>query len=141
MPVHFTVYPTRGFVLARFTGHILMADCLSSAKAYTEHPDYNPLQNQLIDLSGVTSHERDFVRMMSTLAAMPDHLLKPGTYPLIIYIAPTEVAKEITSFVLRSMAGLDRTPVRVVECESQALEILGQPERQLAEIDAGIADR
>jgi lipid A disaccharide synthetase len=132
MPVSFQIYPSRGLVLARFVGHILLEDCLTSAKAYAEHPDANPTQNQLIDLTGVTSYEHDFVRIMSTMAQLPDHLLRSGAEPMVVYIAPSRVAQEITTLVMRSMSGVMGLVVRVVETEAQALEILGVPERAVA---------
>lgn len=136
MPVHFQIFPHRGFVLARFTGHILLEDCLSSAQAYAAHPDANPHQNQVIDLSGMTGYERDFIKMMRTMAQLPDHLLKAGAEPMIIYIASTPVAQEVLGFVIRSFDGTMPAVVRVTESEEQALEILGQPERRLADIPA-----
>lgn len=139
MPVSFQIFPSRGVVLARFTGHILLEDCLSSAKAYSEHPDASPLQHQLIDLSGITSHERDFVKMMSTMAQLPDHLLRPGAEPMIVYIAPTRLSQEIAAMVLRSMAGVAGAVVRVAEDEAQALDILGLPERAVAALHSGPA--
>lgn len=137
MPVNFSIYADRGFVLARFEGHILMADCLSSAEAYASHPAASPFQNQLIDLTGVTDYERDFVKIMSTLAQMPDHLLPPGAEPMIVYIAPHRLAQEITTMVLKSMSGIHGPVIRVVADEAHALEILGQPERALAALGSG----
>ena len=137
MPVTFQIYPSRSVVLARFTGHILLEDCLSSAKAYSEHPDANPMQNQLIDLSGITSYEADFVKMMSTMAQLPDHLLRQGAEPMIVYISSTKVSQEITTKVLRSMSGVAGVVVRVAEDEAQALEILGLAERSLGALPAG----
>lgn len=137
MPVSFQIYPSRGVVLARFSGHILLEDCLASAKAYSEHPDANPAQNQLIDLSGITSYEADFVKMMSTMAQLPDHLLRPGAEPMIVYISPTRLSQEITTTVLRSMSGVAGVVVRVAEDEAQALEILGLAERAVSALPAG----
>lgn len=138
MPVSFHIFPDRNLVLARFYGHILLADCLASAKAYGEHPDANPRQNQLIDLGSVTSYERDLVQIMSLMARLPDHLLKPGYEPLILYIAPSRVAQEIAGLVLKSMQGIDAAVMRVFEDEAQALEVLGLPERSLAALMARV---
>jgi lipid A disaccharide synthetase len=135
MPVNFQIYPKRGLVLARFTGHILLEECLSSAQAYAAHPDANPMQNQLIDLSGITSHERDFVKLMSTMAQLPDHLLQKGPQPMVVYIAPTRLSQEITSTILRSMSGVPGLVVRVAEDEAQAMDILGLAERRLADLE------
>lgn len=140
MPVTFHVYRHRGFVLARFSGHILLEDCLASAQAYAQHPDANPHQNQLIDLSGMTSYERDFVKIISAMAKLPDHLLAPGAEPMIIYIAATPVAQEVVGFIIRSFDGTMPAIVRVTETEEQALEILGQAERRLADIPLIAAD-
>ncbi|TXH98482.1 MAG: hypothetical protein E6Q73_11770 [Pseudorhodobacter sp.] len=137
MPVNFHIFPDRNLVLARFTGHILLADCLSSAKAYSEDPQASPQQTQLIDLSGVTSYERDLVQIMSMMARLPDHLLKPGYEPMILYIAPSRVAQEIAGMVLKSMQGIEGVIVRVLEDETQALEVLGLAERSLAALMAG----
>lgn len=132
MPVDFHILPTRNLVLARFHGHVLLQECLSSAKAYASHPDAHPAQNQLIDLSGVTGHERDFVKMMSTRAQLPDHLLQPGMEPLVVYLAPTRLSQEIATMVLKSMAGIHGLSVSAVADEQHALDILGQPESSLA---------
>ena len=132
MPVHFHIFPDRNLVLARFSGHVLLKDCLSSAKDYSEDPRAHPHQRQLIDLGGVVSYERDLVQIMSTMAQLPDHLMKPGYDPMILYIAPHPVAQEIAGLILKSMEGMEAAIVRVYEEEAQALEVLGQPERSLS---------
>lgn len=137
MPVGFHIFPARNLVLARFSGHILLADCLASAAAYARHPDANPMQNQLIDLGGITSHERDFVQLMSTMAQLPDHLLQPGCEPMVVYIAPHRLSQEIAGMVLKSMAGIAGLVVRIYEDEAQALEVLGLRERSLSALLAG----
>ena len=134
MPVSFHILPSRGVVLARFSGHILLEDCLASAKAYSEHPDARPTQHQLIDLGGVTSYERDFVQLMSTMAQLPDHLLQPGAEPMVVYLAPHPISQEIANTVLRSMAGIPGLVVRVAQDDAQALDILGLAERNLGEL-------
>lgn len=136
MPVNFQIFPDRNLVLARFSGHVLLADCLSSAKAYSEHPDANPLQNQLIDLSNVVSYERDLVQIMSVMARLPDHLLKPGSNPMVIYVAPHHVAQEIAGLVMKSMQGIGGLVVRMFDDEAKALEVLGQRERSFSALQA-----
>lgn len=136
MPVHFEIFPRRGFVIARFTGHILLADCISSAKAYSEHPDYRPGQNQLVDFSGVTSYERDVVKMLEMMAILPEHLLKPGFQPLLIYIATSKLGLELANFARRSTEYTNSMTLVIVSNEAAALDILGQTERRLSDLYA-----
>lgn len=136
MPVEFHIFAQRNLVLARFTGHILTVDSLSSARAYAKHPNARPGQNQLIDLSGVVSYERNFVRLMAMMAQLPDYLLPTGANPLIVYLAPTPVSQKIANILMKSMAGITGVSASVVAHEEHALEILGQPEHSMAALMA-----
>lgn len=134
MPVNFEIFPRRGFVIARFSGHVLLADCLSSAQAYSEHPDFHPSQRQLVDFSSVTSYERDVVRMLEMMAKLPEHLVKPGFEPLVIHLAPHDLAMELANFTRRSVEGMESVNFRIVTSEAEALDILGQRERRLSDL-------
>ncbi len=121
-------------MIARFSGHVMLADCLSSAQAYSQHPDFRPGQNQLVDFTAVTSYERDVVRMLEMMAQLPDHLLRPGYETLVIHLAPHAVAMEMANFTRRSATGMDLMNLRIVASEDEALDILGQPERRLSDL-------
>lgn len=139
MPVSFDIFPQRGLVIARFTGHVLLADCISSAKAYSEHPDFRPGQNQLVDFTGVTSYERDVVKMLEMMAKLPEHLLRPGFEPLIIHLAPHDIALQMANFTRRSTEEMDNMAFKIAATEAEALDILGQPERRLSDLYANPA--
>lgn len=134
MPVDVHILPKHGLVVARFHGHVRLEECLASAQGYAQHPDCRPGQNQLIDLSGMTSYERDLVQIMALMAKLPDHLLAPGAEPMVVYLAPSAVAQEVTTFVLKSMAGIGGVSVSAVADEEHALEVMGLPERRLADL-------
>ncbi|MCF8511861.1 MAG: hypothetical protein K9G43_10465 [Rhodobacteraceae bacterium] len=131
MSVEFRILPSRNLVLAQFFGHILLADCLASAKSYAKHPLADFRQNQLIDLSAVTSYERDFVKIMAAMAQLPDHIPQRGGEPMIVYYAPSRVAQEMASLVLNALSGMPGLAFSAVANEDHAMEILGQPERSL----------
>ncbi len=125
MAVSYHVDARRGLVHARFQGFVSTAETLGAAQACAQHPDFSPLFNQVIDFAEVEGFERDYARLIAMLAELPDHLLQPGTEPIIVYVAPTPVGQEMARVVLKSMTGLPGPVFRVVSTLAEALALLG----------------
>ena len=128
MPVQFRIFPDRGLVVVRFSGDVLIEEAMEATQAYVAHPDYALGQKQLVDLSQVTSYEKDYVRFMEMQADKADRFAASGVQSLVVYIAPTPVSQEICTMYLRSWDDVDAVVPMIQHSEAEALTLLGQPE-------------
>ncbi|MEL7092356.1 MAG: hypothetical protein AAFN94_11535 [Pseudomonadota bacterium] len=136
MPLDFRIFPERGLVVVRYEGMARVADTMRVFGEYAAHPDFSPGQKQLVDLTALTDYERDFAAVMELQAAKADHLAGPGAQSLIVYLAPGPVAREMSALITRSWEDVDAVIACILESEAEALEVLGQKERSLAELYA-----
>jgi hypothetical protein len=102
------------------------------------HPDSRPGQKHLVDLSGVTSFEKDFTRILELQALKTEHFVGQPVETLLAYYAPTTEAQQMAALVLRSWEGTDHIVARVLLTEAETLAVLGLAE---ATIDDLLADR
>ncbi|WP_299145095.1 hypothetical protein [uncultured Tateyamaria sp.] len=128
MPVIFRIFPDRGLVVVRYSGLAAIDDTMAATQAYTAHPHYAPGQKQLVDLSGVTGYEKDYVRFMMMQASKAGRFANAGIQSLVVYIAPTPIAQEMSALFIRSWDDVDAVVPMVQHSESEALALLGQPE-------------
>lgn len=131
MPVSFRIFPERGPVFVRYAGFAKLDDTLAAFADYALHPNYKPGQKQLVDLSGITGYEKDFTKLMKIQAQKVDVFAAEGAETLMVYVAPTPLAKDLSRLVLRSWEPFDAVVALVQEDEAHALELLGQPEHSL----------
>lgn len=137
MSTNFQIIPDRGVVVVRLSGRALMDDCLCAAEAYARHPAARPTQPLLIDLSAVTSHETDYVKILKAMAQLPDYLGRSGSERMVVFVAPSPLARRISAVVVRAILSMPGGVARIAQSESDALEILGLPERKLSELAPG----
>ncbi|MFC2967146.1 hypothetical protein [Acidimangrovimonas pyrenivorans] len=136
MSVTFTVFPRRGLVYVRYVGFTRFRETLAVFAEYSRHPDCRPGQKQLVDLSEVTGFDDDFAGLMNMQAQKADTFLRDGVQTLVVYYAPTAETYEMAGWIRNSWEGLDGIVCRVLQCEAEALELLGQPERSFDELMA-----
>ncbi len=140
MPLSFRIFPDRGLVVVRYEGKAGVDETMRVFAEYATHPDFAPGQKQLVDLTALTSYEKDYVRIMEMQAQKADHLNAPGTQSLVVYLAPTPAAQEMTTLIMRSWEDVDAIVPVIQHSEAEALAILGQPENSLDALYAA-ADR
>ena len=136
MPVSFRIFPVRGLVLVRYSGFALIEETMSATAAYVGHADYAPGQKQLIDMTGITGYEKDYVRFMNMQASKAERFTTSGVQTMVAYVAPTPVSQEIAGLFLRSWDDVGAVVPTVQHSQAKALAILGQPERSLVELFA-----
>ena len=134
MSVSFRIFPDRGLVFIRYSGVLRLEDTMKAFADYARHPDCHPGQKQLVDLSGVTGFEQDFVKLMEVQAQKSEVFGNEGAETLMVYVAPHPLGKKLARLVLRSWEPFDSVVALVQEDETHALELLGQPEQQLDEL-------
>ena len=133
MPVSFRIFPDRGLVFVTYEGFALLDDSFRAFGAYAAHRHFRPGQKQLVDLSGVTGIETDYVKLFALQARKADVFLGTGAQTLLVYYAPTPVSFAMAESVLRSWEPSGAVIPLVQQDEAEALEILGQPERSFDE--------
>jgi hypothetical protein len=137
MPVSFRILPERGLVFVRYTGFAVLDESSQVFGQYAAHPDFQPGQKQLVDLSGVTGMERDYVKLFALQARKADAFLGTGAQTLLVYFAPTPIAMDLAEAIIRSWEPSGAVIPLIQEDESDALKLLGQPERSFEELLQG----
>lgn len=134
MPVSFRILPERGLVFVRYTGFALLDESNEVFGQYAAHPDFRPGQKQLVDLSGVTGVETDYVKLFALQAKKADVFLGTGAQTLLVYFAPTPIAMDLAESVIRSWEPSGAVIPLIQEDEQEALKLLGQPERSFEDL-------
>ncbi|MEZ5797299.1 MAG: hypothetical protein R3D63_07425 [Paracoccaceae bacterium] len=139
MPVSFRILRDRGLVYVRYWGFAGAEESKRAFAAYMQHPDCRPGQRHLVDMSDITESDMDFTNLMALQALKADLFVGRPEQTLLVYLAPNEAARRMARTVLRSWESFDHVSARVAETEAQALALLGEPERQIADLlaDAG----
>jgi hypothetical protein len=131
MSVDFCILPERGLVVVRYSGYAAIEDTVAATKAYLIHPDYAVGQKQLVDMSQITSYEKDYVQFMNMQATKAERFVRSGVQSLVVYIAPTPISQDVSGMFIRSWADVDAVVPLVQHSESEALALLGQPEKTI----------
>ncbi|MDK3016415.1 hypothetical protein [Pseudodonghicola flavimaris] len=134
MSVSFRIFPDRGLVYVRYSGFARLDETLEAFARYAALPDTRPGQKQLVDLGSVTGFEQDFAKLMQVQAQKADVFAANGTQTLMVYYAPTPLARDFALLALRSWEPFDSMIALIQDDEAQALELLGQPERRFADL-------
>jgi hypothetical protein len=132
--VSFHILPDRGLVYVEYVGKVDVAETSQVFGAYMRHPDYRRGQKQLVDLSAANGWEKDYTRLMALQAQKAEALFDPAHETLFVYHAPTEQTRAIAHIVLRSWDGVGSVVPLIIETESEALAVLGQPETSFADL-------
>ena len=136
MALSFRIFPNRGLVVVRYSGFALIEETMAATAEYVAHPDYAAGQKQLIDMTGITGYEKDYVRFMNMQAGKAERFNRAGVQTMVAYVAPTPVSQEIAGLFLRSWDDVQSVVPTVQHSEAQALAILGQPEQSLSDLFA-----
>jgi hypothetical protein len=134
MPVSFKILSERGLVFVRYTGFADLDESFEVFGQYAAHPDFHPGQKQLLDLSGVTGVERDYVKLFAMQAHKADVFLGTGAQTLLVYYAPTPIAMDLAETILKSWEPSGAVIPLIQQDEQEALQLLGQPERSFEDL-------
>ncbi|WP_071675329.1 hypothetical protein [Nioella nitratireducens] len=134
MPVSFRIFPKRGLVLVRYWGRVTLEESARAFGCYASDPEFRPGQDQLVDLSGVTAFEKDYLRFMAMQAEKAEILLASGARTLLVFYAPSAVSREIAETTMRSWEPSDKLVPMMQEDEADALALLGQRETRIEDL-------
>ena len=140
MPVEFTIFPKRGLVVVRYFGYVAINDTLIATETYVSHPDYVAGQKQLVNMTEVTGFEKDYVQFMSMQARLTERLVRSDLQSLVVYIAPTNISRELSALFVRSWIDVGTVVPLVQDSEADGLALLGQPEETLDVLLATLAN-
>lgn len=132
MPVTYRILPERGLVYVRYVGFAALPETNDLLTRYMADPDRRPGQKQLVDLSEVTGFERDFVSLMAVQARKAEAFVQPGAQTLLVYYAPHDAGFEMARLRARSWLGISSVVATIQRDATAALDILAQPERDMA---------
>ncbi|MGI3184144.1 hypothetical protein [Nioella aestuarii] len=130
----FRILSERGLVFVRYTGFARLDESFEVFGQYAAHPDFRPGQKQLVDLSGVTGLEKDYVKLFALQARKADVFLGSGAQTLLDYYAPTPLSLDLAETILRSWEPSGAVIPLIQQDEQEALQLLGQPERSFEEL-------
>lgn len=134
MPVTFRILPDLGLVYVRYEGFALVAESLAAFADYARHPQCRPGQKQLIDLSGITGFEKNFVQLLKLQAKKAEVFTGHGAQTLIVYYAPDPEAFAMARLIERSWEPFPAVIALVQDNEPGALSILGLPGQTFADL-------
>ena len=135
MSLTFQILPERGLVYVRYDGTALIDQSAQVFASYAAHPDFARGQRQLVDLSGVTGFERDYVRLFELQMKKADVFTRDTSQTLMVYYAPHETALKMANLIVRSWDGIEGAFPRIVgTSEADALQVLGEPERSFRDL-------
>lgn len=142
MPVSFRIVPQRDLVIVTYSGFVTVNESSIWAERYARHPDFRQDQKFLFDSSGVTGHEKDFVKFLKMQGLMTELFAQTGRDQLVGCFAPNEVSREMAVMAQRSWAPVDHMVIMIHDDEAEVLAFLGQPETCLADLlaNAGMPD-
>ncbi|GEM_PF-1255275 len=132
MPASFQISRDLNLVYVKFSDAVTVSDLVSTFKAYTSHPDFDLGQRHVIDLSTITSFEKDVVGAMAFQAIKAELLVNYHSPTMLIYLAPTRLALGIARQLERAWDGVDGIIVRIVSEEVAVRDIIGQPSLRLS---------
>ncbi|MCO6382398.1 MAG: hypothetical protein JXQ91_01495 [Vannielia sp.] len=128
MPLTYRIFSDLGLVYVRYQGHAAIAETSEMFARYMRDPGFRPGQKQLVDLSGITSYEKDYAALLAVQAKKAEAFLR-GPETIIVYYAPTPDSYEMANLVMRSWGELDAIVAVVQDTERGALDVLGLAER------------
>jgi hypothetical protein len=132
MPVSFTILPHRNLAIFTYSGEVTLQESSDVVAAAAAHPDHRLGMRQLCDLSRVTGVERDFPALLKMQARLADSLLTKPMELVVVFYAPTRAGQELVQMARRSWEGLNSVIVLSQDDETEALALLGLPEKTLA---------
>ena len=134
MSISFQILPDRGLVYVRYTGVARVVDSFAAFMDYRNHPDFRPGQRHLVDLSRVTSFEKDFVRVLELQSLKAETFLDTSADTLMVYFAPSDATLRMARLAANSWSTTPHVIPLVAINEAGALELLGCPERDIASL-------
>lgn len=134
MPISFQVLKSRALVFVQYQGIAGIDEAMKAFADYAKHPDCQPGQKQLVDLSKVKGVEKDFIKLMELQAQKADVFMKGSAETLIVYFAPTVEGRTIAEMILRSWEPFNNVVPIVIDDEAESLAILGQKETSFSEL-------
>jgi len=122
----FRILPEYNLVYARYSDTVTIDDYLAVVEGVCGHPDFHVQFKHLIDLTHLKKIKREYVKVMLAQARIADLVANSTSDILSVVVAPTPVAMEAASLVVRSWDKLD-TPVvrRIVSDMTEAEALLG----------------
>ncbi len=135
MASFYRIIPEHNLVYVRYSGTVTIDDYLAVVEGVRNHPDFQIQFKQLIDLTHLTNIKRDYIKVMLAQARIAELVAKSTSDILSVVVAPTPIAMEAASMVIRSWDKLD-TPVvrRIVSDMSEAEALLGCKQGTLPEL-------
>ena len=128
MPLSYRIYPDIGLVYVRYSDHADISETFEVFARYMADPEFRSGQKQLVDLSAVTSFDKDYAALLALQARKAEAFLR-GPETIIVYYAPTRATREFASLAMRSWEELDAIVAVVQDTEAGALEVLGLAEK------------
>ncbi|MBY6046901.1 hypothetical protein [Vannielia litorea] len=127
MPLTYRIFPDIGLVYVRYEGHAGIPETMETFGRYMSDPGFRPGQKQLVDLSAVTSWDKDYAALLGIQAKKAEAFLR-GPETIMVYYAPTPQTAEMARLIMRSWEDLDAIVPILQDTERGTLEVLGLSE-------------
>lgn len=138
MPAAYSLLSDLGIAYVKFNGHVLMDEVLACLHEFSQEPDIQSIARHLIDFSGVTSFDKDVVKIVETQAKVLGTFGDKIDQWIFVYYAPTKVSRELAGYGIRAWNEVPKVVVRMTDTENAAMDIFGLRQRTLAELLEGV---
>ncbi len=133
MAASFRILSDRGIVYIRYSGFTTTEESLQMMQAYGRHADFRPGQSTLCDFRDVEDYDLDYVKIIEHQSEIADIVLPETVQVMLVLLADKPKGREIANLIQKSWAGVAAIVPVIVDTEDHALEVLGQPERRIAD--------
>ncbi|MEJ6398686.1 hypothetical protein [Yoonia sp. 208BN28-4] len=126
------ILKSRGIAVLRYWDHFTVQQGEDTLAAYHAHPDAAPGQKHLVDFSGVTSFDPEYVGVLALQAKTADIVLPEGFETILVMYAPNPTGLDMAVMVRKSWEHVPAVIPLIAETKQQAIEYLGQKENDLS---------
>lgn len=134
MAVDFRIVPSRGMVVVTYSGMAGVDETRRAFEAYVRHPEFRPGQRHLFDVRAVTEVDKDFAAFFALQAKLVEVYGQASADQLAVFLIGSPAGQEMAMMAAKTWDMDGSIVIRILETEAQALEVLGQPERSLADL-------
>ena len=116
-----------------------MGEVAETLERFAKEPESNDLHRHLVDFSGVTSYDENYVKIIEMQAKLAGVFVGDLTQWIFAYYAPTTVGREMANYGIRAWSGVSQVVIRMTTTESDSFDVLGLPERSIDALLEGVS--
>lgn len=139
MPANFQLFEKYGLAYVKFWDHVSMEEVAACAERFANEPGSDAAYRHLVDFSGVTSYDSNYVKIIEMQAKLADVFDGDANQWIFAYYAPKKVGREMANYGIRAWDNVEKVVIRMTMTESDTFDVLGLGDVSFASISEGVA--